>query len=71
MPPAPITSISGEEKARTRKLLRMMRSQRRFSSRKRSDSQRSMPKACTTRMPESVSCHQLGDRAPAPTATAG
>ena len=55
-PAAAITSMSGEEKARTRKLRRWMRSHFRLASSKRPDSQRSMPKAWTTRMPLTVSC---------------
>ena len=56
MPTAAMTSMSGEEKARTTMLLRWKPSQRRLASSKRSASQRSMPKACTTRIPEIVSC---------------
>ena len=43
MPAAAITSMSGEETARTRKLRLMSLSQRRLASEKRRDSQRSIP----------------------------
>jgi len=42
-PTAAITSMSGEVRARTENVRRIDRSQRRFSSRKRPDSQVSIP----------------------------
>jgi len=54
-PAAAITSVIGEERARTRAMRRSSFPQLRFASAKRPISRPSMPKACTTRSPASVS----------------